>query len=100
MPGPDEPGLTCPWCGYDLRTLSSNHCPECGKRFVLAKPSMANVTRRRFRSFRLSPSGGSSGLDCPNCGFVNEGFMPRQCKRCGHKFTWWQRAFGTRFQIW
>ena len=25
-----SPGLFCPHCGYDLRTLTINQCPECG----------------------------------------------------------------------
>ena len=30
-----ERDVPCPLCGYNLRTLSTQHCPECGKELEL-----------------------------------------------------------------
>lgn len=38
-------GAPCPGCGYDLRNLTSDRCPECGQQLVLgvhlAEPKLA-----------------------------------------------------------
>ncbi len=38
-------GVPCPGCGYDLRGLTGDHCPECNQPLVLAvrlaEPKMA-----------------------------------------------------------
>src|SRR5437868_4554732 len=30
-----DTGLRCPKCGYNLTSLTSSTCPECGERFIL-----------------------------------------------------------------
>jgi len=36
-----ESGLKCPFCGYNLKSLTSSRCPECGKPFVVSAPETA-----------------------------------------------------------
>lgn len=43
-PVPRLPGHVCPTCDYDLSTLRSRVCPECGNLFTLAD------ARRRARA--------------------------------------------------
>jgi predicted amidophosphoribosyltransferase len=33
---PIESGLECPSCGYNLKSLTSSRCPECGNTFVVS----------------------------------------------------------------
>ncbi|MEX2216476.1 MAG: hypothetical protein WD768_20355 [Phycisphaeraceae bacterium] len=91
QPSPQDTGLDCPWCGYNLTAITTNRCPECGKRFVLAKPRVREVTKHR--SFHLAVE---VSMICPGCGEPAGGFMPRQCTRCGRRFTLRERLFGTR----
>jgi rRNA maturation protein Nop10 len=39
----------CRKCGYDLRSLAENRCPECGKAFDPANPSTFSKSPRGFR---------------------------------------------------
>jgi hypothetical protein len=41
-----EPWLKCPTCGYDVRGLPENRCPECGRPFDPA------ILRRSFEAAR------------------------------------------------
>jgi hypothetical protein len=41
------PWLKCPVCGYDLRGLSENRCPECGKSFDPTKLQITHETQTR-----------------------------------------------------
>ena len=82
--------LRCPWCDYNLTALTSDVCPECGRRFVIAKPSL--VSTLRYRSFRLTMS---DRMVCPECGHANTAFMPARCRHCGTRFSLYQRVFGT-----
>ena len=36
----------CPRCGYDLRGINTERCPECGTRLRLPKPWLAGETER------------------------------------------------------
>jgi primosomal protein N' len=91
QPSPiEDTNLKCPWCGYNMTALTTNLCPECGKRFVLAKPG---IEGRDYRSFKVS----SSSMTCRECGHITDGFMPRQCAHCGKPFTLTERVFGTHF---
>ncbi len=35
---PNDTGLRCPKCGYNITALTSARCPECGSSFELAAP--------------------------------------------------------------
>ena len=48
----------CPVCGYNLRGLQGNRCPECGRRLVLA----VGTTEPRLAAFIAGLVGLSSGL--------------------------------------
>ncbi|MBX3406981.1 MAG: hypothetical protein KF869_09470 [Phycisphaeraceae bacterium] len=48
----------CPVCGYNLRGLLGNRCPECGRRLVLA----VGTTEPRLAAFIAGLVGLSSGL--------------------------------------
>lgn len=48
----------CPACGYNLRGLTGNRCPECGRRLVLA----VGTTEPRLAAFIAGLVGLSSGL--------------------------------------
>jgi predicted RNA-binding Zn-ribbon protein involved in translation (DUF1610 family) len=63
---PQDSGLTCPSCAYNLTAITSNRCPEWGKMFVLAKPGVVASVRSCL----------SNSMPCPECGFNNTGFMP------------------------
>lgn len=80
-----DAGLKCPWCEYNLTAISSDRCPECGKRFVLARPGALadNYTLQSSRS-----------MICPDCGHNNQTLMPKKCANCDRPFTLWQRLFG------
>lgn len=62
-PSGDEPGelreipfdLFCQWCGYNLRALTSDRCPECGRSLETVRssiPLIPWVHRRRIGRFR------------------------------------------------
>ncbi len=86
----EDSGLTCPWCGYNVTALTKPTCPECGKRFVLAKPGV--IDEAEHRTFRISSG---KTMVCRECGHDNPGFMPARCGHCGKRFTLMQRIFGT-----
>ena len=46
-----EPGPLCGWCGYSLRGVSTEHCPECG-----------HVRGRRMSWWDIPPAGRPFGL--------------------------------------
>jgi hypothetical protein len=80
--------LCCPWCSYNLTAITSNRCPECGKRFVLARPGSVDNARPVTIESR--------SMFCPDCGHNNQGFMPKTCANCDRPFSLWQRIFGLR----
>jgi len=84
--------LRCPFCSYNLTALTSARCPECGNAFAIVRPGDI---------LRPEPAGflGTSSMSCPKCGYVNKGFMPRLCSRCGYEFSLWQRIFGVKGRI-
>ena len=88
---PKDTGLDCRWCGYSRTAISSKRCPECVKRFLLAKPRMRDAVKHK--SFHLAVE---VSMICPGCGEPASGFMPKSCMRCGRRFTLRERMFGTR----
>lgn len=49
-----ENDVPCPGCGYNLRGMTSQSCPECGAAFTLPQLVRAAHDRAGPRSFRLS----------------------------------------------
>ena len=46
-----EAGLKCPSCHYQIDTLTSDRCPECGQRFEIVSP-LLTVTGPATRDWR------------------------------------------------
>src|SRR5688500_17127114 len=44
----DADALNCPLCGYDLRGLPENRCPECGHAFDPEELRQAKLERREW----------------------------------------------------
>ena len=78
-------GLECPYCRYDLTSLTSRRCPECGKEFLIVRPEDVRFKPSRFEQ---------SSMICPSCSFPNRGVMPKSCRQCGRVFSWHERIFG------
>ena len=36
-------GLECPACSYQLNTITSDRCPECGQRFEIVRPLVTTI---------------------------------------------------------
>ena len=85
LPIPDW-GLSCPHCGYPLKSLPSHRCPECGTELDMASivPSWARLRDPRFTGRELPFP--DFGLDCEHCGGPLAGAAERACSICGQPF--------------
>lgn len=81
-PRPIPPGA-CVSCGYDLKGLDADHCPECGKQ--RPSPRQCRVCLNPIRRMEfLRPAIVPSPVLCGSC---RQHIGPDlTCQRCGHHF--------------
>ena len=89
---PEDTGLKCPACGYNLTGLTSPKYPECGQQFIIAVPGKREPPPKSMTFTTTS-------MICPQCQFHNQQFMPKACAECGYRFTLRQRIFGVDGKI-
>ena len=98
-----EHDVACMECGYNLRGLDCDRCPECGRMlnpalYILPEPSRSEEEElRRLRAFLAERD-----VPCPRCGTNLRGLARRECPACGLELSEWRlrpRGIGAR-QAW
>lgn len=84
MPVPEELGLKCGACGYDLTGLDQRMCPKCKTMFRLPIPEELD-------------------LHCRECNYNLTGLTTRTCPECGSSFDvkglLFARQMGRRYPL-
>ncbi len=84
--------LPCPRCGYNLRGLGGDGCPECGLQFapaIVPKYLQQPLESPHHRALRLRAYLADRDVPCPSCGGNLRGVTTTTCPTCQHPLDAW-----------